>query len=187
MKDNKETVSHHHDGCGHDHHDHHSPLEDVEHQHGREIRLEAEIDASVEQIWSVLTENDKIKEWFNELHINELKAGGSISFILDDEEIARYLITDLEAPHELSFTWGESGDHLVSFNLIEQSPDQTLLQFEEWVPEVTEHTARDIAGWYVCLEVIGQIVEGRAPIDRPKHFLAASKEIESLLDSEMAD
>ncbi|MBG9981709.1 SRPBCC domain-containing protein [Aerococcaceae bacterium DSM 111020] len=183
MKDNNESVSHHHDhdGCGHDHH---SPLEDVTHHHGREIRLEAEVQAPVEQIWAVLTDNDKIKEWFNELHINELQAGGSISFILDDEEIARYLITDLEEPHELSFTWGESGDHLVTFHLKELSENQSLLQFEEWVPEVTEHTVRDIAGWYVCIEVIGQIVEGRAPIDRPQHFLAATKEIEALLNSD---
>ena len=185
--DHSHTHNHSHDhcGCGHSH-SHGQDLDALHHNHGRKITLEAEIEAPIDQIWSVLTDNVKIKEWFNELHINELKAGGSISFILDNEEIANYLITDFEAPYNLAFTWGEAGDCTVNFELKEIDTNVTVMKFEEWVPEVTEHTIVDVAGWYVCMEVIGQIVEKRDPLDRPKHYQIAAREIRALLLDDLA-
>ncbi|MBG9987683.1 SRPBCC domain-containing protein [Aerococcaceae bacterium DSM 111176] len=187
---NEHNDHHHHDHEGHDHshhgHDHGPDFDGLDHNHGREVTLEAEIEAGIDQIWSVLTDNVKIKEWFNELHINDLKPGGSISFLLQDEEIARYLITDLEEPHTFGFTWGEDGDSIVNFELEEIESGKTLLKFSEWVPEVTAHTVKDITGWYVCMEVIGQIVEGREPINRPQHFTKAFTEIEALLADDLA-
>ena len=194
MNEHNDHHHHHHHDHDHGHHHHHHDhdhehgrdFDGLDHNHGREVTLEAEIEAGIKQIWSVLTDNVKIKEWFNELHINELKAGGSISFLLQDEEIARYLITDLEEPHTFGFTWGEDGDSIVNFELEEIDAGTTLLKFSEWVPEVTEHIVKDVTGWYVCMEVIGQIVEGREPINRPQHFAAAFKEIQVLLADDLA-
>lgn len=163
--------------CGHDH----SQLDTLTHSHGQEIVLKTTIKASSKMIWSVITDNVKIKEWFNELHVNDLKEGGSLSFIINNEEISRYLITDVEDERYFSFTWGETGDVIISFDIQPASEEETQLKFTQWVPEVDAYTINDVATWYVCLEVIGQICEGRPAIDRPQHFKDAVVEIETLL------
>ena len=59
-------------------------------------------------------------------------------------------IIEVKVPEVWEFTWDEN---LIRFNLSE-NPSGTHLVLKEYIKEVTNHTARDIAGWHVCLDVI---------------------------------
>lgn len=43
-------------------------------------RFERNIKHSVEKVWALLTENDKLAKWFSELSVDDLREGGVIKF-----------------------------------------------------------------------------------------------------------
>ncbi len=49
-------------------------------QNGYIARFERHLKYPVEQVWSMITENDKLSKWFSELSIDELKEGGKVKF-----------------------------------------------------------------------------------------------------------
>jgi uncharacterized protein YndB with AHSA1/START domain len=47
---------------------------------GYTARFERHLKHSVEKVWAMLTENDKLKKWFSELEVDNLRVGGIIKF-----------------------------------------------------------------------------------------------------------
>ena len=111
---------------------------------------------SVEQVWAMLTENEKLKEWFSELSIDDLREGGIIKFDMQDGNFEKMEILELETNSILEFTWDKD---IVRFELY---PEQNgcQLTLKEKVNTITEHTPKDLAGWHVCLEVIQALLGG---------------------------
>ncbi|WP_045517583.1 SRPBCC family protein [Neobacillus niacini] len=119
----------------------------------------------VEDVWTYLTDNEKLPKWFSELRIDELREGGVIKFDIGNGTFEEMEILDLEMQSVLEYTWGED---VVRFELSHE-PNGCLLVFKEKINTITAHTPRDLAGWHVCLDVIQALMDGRT-IERSEEW-----------------
>ena len=118
--------------------------------------FELPINASIEQVWAMLTENENLKNWFPELSVEELQKGSHILFDMGNGHFEKFKILDLKMNSALEFTWGED---IVRFELYPEADGCTLV-LNEKIKRITNHTPRDLAGWHVCLDVVKALVEG---------------------------
>ncbi|HDX9494549.1 TPA: SRPBCC family protein [Bacillus thuringiensis] len=110
------------------------------------VKFEREFPYTVEEVWSVLTENSKLKKWMSNLQIESLKTGGIIKFDMMDGSFINIDILECQLNSVLEFTW-----------------DKDRVRFEihkEYINELTDHTPRDIAGWHICLNLFSYVLEG---------------------------
>jgi uncharacterized protein YndB with AHSA1/START domain len=121
-------------------------------------RFERHLNHSIEQVWSMLTENEKLSQWFTELRVDELRKGGFYKFDMQDGTFEELAIIELKMNTLLEFMW--SGKDTVRFELGQDS-DGCRLVLIETIETLTDHTPRDLAGWHVCLEVIIALLDGR--------------------------
>lgn len=117
---------------------------------------------SVEAVWAMLTDNEKLSLWFPELRVKDLRAGGVIQFNMPDGTAIDMKITDFNALSVLEYTWGED---LVRFELYPE-PNGTKLLLKETIHKITDHTPKDLAGWHVCLDVIAALLDNQRIEDR---------------------
>ncbi len=110
----------------------------------------------VRNVWAMLTENEKLQEWFSELRIDELREGGVIKFDMQDGTFEEMEILELKLKSVLEFTWDKD---VVRFELYPE-PEGCKLVFIEKINTITDHTPRDLAGWHVCLDVIQALLDG---------------------------
>ena len=120
----------------------------------------------VSKVWRILTDNDQLAKWFSELKIQELTEGGKLIFDMGNGTYEEMTITEVKVPTVWEFTWDKS---LVRFNLSE-NPNGTHLVLKEYVKDVTEHTARDVAGWHVCLDVIEKVLKDEPVQNRKEEW-----------------
>ncbi|MGO4938544.1 SRPBCC domain-containing protein [Fundicoccus sp. Sow4_D5] len=177
---NKET--HDHSCGGHDHHHHSSPLDDLTVDQGLTIEFQGVFKARIEDVWDMLTNNEKINLWFPELEFVSLKSGGVLRFNHLDGESEEMLVLDVEEPNYLSFTWDLN---TVTFELKAlENNTQTEVNFTEWLAEVTDHSPRDVTGWMVCLNVIANIFDGKEPFDREDKWHELYPSIKEMLEQQ---
>ncbi len=117
---------------------------------------------SVASVWSWLTNNEKLAKWFSELSVAELKKGGVMKFDMGDGTFEEMEIIAVTPYKELAFMWGEERVHFY----LKQEKDKCILTFVEKLTNVTPHTPKDLAGWHVCLDVIGELLDGRTVHNR---------------------
>ncbi len=129
-------------------------------------RFERPLKHSIEHVWSMLTDNEKLRKWFSELKVEDLRKGGLITFDMQNGTFEKMVITDLEIYSVLEYTWAED---LVRFELYPNS-DGCLLVLNEKIKRITEHTPRDLAGWHVCLDVIHALLDGRTMKSRKEEW-----------------
>ncbi|OKP96410.1 SRPBCC family protein [Paenibacillus sp. P46E] len=110
----------------------------------------------VDKVWAMLTDNALLAKWFPELRAQDLSAGGSMIFNLADGSSIVMGIKDIKVNSVLEYVWGNDS---VRFEL---SPDTdgTRLLLIESISAITSHTAKDLSGWHVCLDVIGALLDG---------------------------
>ncbi|WP_379136397.1 SRPBCC family protein [Paenibacillus sp. sgz500958] len=135
-------------------------------EEGYAARFERRYRHSIEEVWAYLTDNDKLPLWFPELQVQELRIGGVISFDMSNGIFEQMTITDLQALSVLEYTWAEDR---VRFELVADS-EGCLLVLTETLHTITPHTPRDLAGWHVCLDVIGELLDGRTPKARKEQW-----------------
>ena len=130
-----EHEHHHHDGecgCGHDHHQDHTHAHDhagcgcgCGHDHGHEenqgvsVQFSGVFNLPKEQVWSLLTENDKLQSWYPELEFQGLETGASLKFNYKTGGHEDMMVLDVEPNAYLSFTWDLN---IVTFELHELEP-----------------------------------------------------------------
>lgn len=137
-----------------------------------------QLDHPIEKVWAMLTENDKLQQWFNELTIEELRKGGTISFNMGDGNFEKMEILEYEEGKLLGFEWAEDQ---VTFQL-QGDHDSTTLTMIEKIKRITPQTAKDLAGWHVCLDVIKALLDGKA-IARTTEWEKEYPEYKRLLSS----
>jgi uncharacterized protein YndB with AHSA1/START domain len=130
-------------------------------ENGYTVRYERHLKHSVEEVWSYLTDNDKLPQWFSELRVDELREGGVIKFDMGDGSFEEMKILDLKMNSVLEYTWGQD---IVRFELSQEQDGCSLVLLEK-IHTITDHTPRDLAGWHVCLDVIAALLDGKI-IDR---------------------
>ena len=124
---------------------------------GYTAQFERHLKHSVEQVWAMLTENEKLEKWFSELRIDDLREGGFIKFDMQDGTFEEMEILELKMYSILEFTWDKD---IVRFELHPESEGCHLILIEK-INTITDHTPRDLAGWHVCLDVIEALLEGK--------------------------
>lgn len=115
---------------------------------------------STAEVWSYLTDNGKLKQWFSELQVDKLREGGVIKFDMRDGTFIELEITKLNLGSVLEYTWGADR---VRFELYPESDGCHLLLVEK-LSKITDHTPKDLAGWHVCLDMI-QVLLGEKTIE----------------------
>lgn len=120
-------------------------------------RYERHFSHSVEDVWAMLTENEKLQQWFSELTVVDLRKNGLIQFDMQDGTFIDMKILDYEPLKVLAFEWGED---VARFELSSESDGSKLL-FIETISSFTEQTIKDLAGWHVCLDVVEALLDGR--------------------------
>lgn len=133
---------------------------------GYTARFERHLKHSVEEVWSFLTENEKLAKWFSELRIEDLREGGIIQFDMQNGTFEEMKIIELKEFSVLEYTWAEDR---VRFELYPE-PEGCLLILQEKINKLTNHTPVDLAGWHVCLDVIHALLEGRTIESRKEEW-----------------
>lgn len=105
------------------------------------VSFEVEISAPIQEVFVLLTTNDGLAKWFNELEVGELGAGGYLLFIMTPEEKITMPIRAFEPNQKLAFQWDQDE---VAFELNEIAAEKTKLTFTEQLTTITEHSPRDI-------------------------------------------
>ena len=73
-----------------------------------EVTREVVFEAPVEDVWSALTEPERLREWFaNDVEL-ELEPGGEGLFRWDDGEERSAVVVDVEPERRFAFTWDGS-------------------------------------------------------------------------------
>ncbi|WKA53835.1 SRPBCC family protein [Planococcus shixiaomingii] len=147
-------------------------------EHGYTATFERQFEASLEQVWAMLTDNEQLQLWFSELRVEKLEKGGFLSFNMGDGTFDNMTITDYQEGKIMAFEWAEDE---VRFE-IEQEGSGTKLKLIEFISRFTPHTARDLAGWHVCLDVIEALLEGKS-IEREKEWELEYPEYQRLVES----
>ncbi|GIN85019.1 hypothetical protein J6TS2_14050 [Heyndrickxia sporothermodurans] len=128
-------------------------------------QFQRSLNASIEEVWSALTENDKLEKWMSNLQIVDLRKGGTIKFNMNDGtgESFDINIIDFHQSSILEFEWGRDR---VRFELSPQSSG-CLLVLKEFIQELNDHIPKDLAGWHVCLDMMKELLNGNE-MDFPK-------------------
>ncbi|MES5955178.1 SRPBCC family protein [Bacillus fungorum] len=120
------------------------------------VKFERQFAYTIEEIWSVLTENSKLKKWISNLQIESLKTGGIIKFDIMGGSFITIDILECKLNSVLEFTWDKDW---VRFE-IHKEENGSLLLLKEFIRELTDYTPKDIAGWHICLDLFSVVLEG---------------------------
>ncbi|MDP7989355.1 SRPBCC family protein [Bacillus sp. MHSD_36] len=123
------------------------------------VKFERQFPYKIEEVWSVLTENSKLKRWMSNLQIECLKTGGIIKFDMMDGSFINIDILECQVNAVLEFTWDKDR---VRFEIHkEENENGSILLLKEFIHELTDHTPKDIAGWHICLDLFSSVLEGQ--------------------------
>ncbi|MBU8769126.1 SRPBCC family protein [Cytobacillus oceanisediminis] len=132
-----------------------------------------------EEIWAMLTDNEQLKKWFPELQAEDLKNDGKFKFDMGDGSFEEMKILGYEKPAILEYSWG---DDIVRFELNELKGGTELILIEK-ISEITDHTPRDLAGWHVCLNVIGRLLDGEKEGSRKEEWKNLYEEYKAVAEA----
>ncbi|MBJ8052263.1 SRPBCC family protein [Bacillus cereus] len=122
------------------------------------VQFDRHFPFTIEEVWSVLTDNNKLKKWMSNLQIEDIKTGGIIKFDMMDGTFINIDILECQMNSVLEFTWDKDR---VRFE-IHKKENGSLLLLKEFIHELTDHTPKDIAGWHICLDLFSSVLEGEA-------------------------
>jgi uncharacterized protein YndB with AHSA1/START domain len=138
-------------------------------------RFELTLDDCAADVWSFLTQPDRLPQWLAPGHI-ELEKGGAARLDFHDSGVViDSRVTCCKAPFSLAYSWSSPGqpERPVRWTL-EPAGSQTHLALELEVP-AEEDMARSAAGWAAHLEMLAAALAG-APMKFPFPTFKAARE-----------
>lgn len=166
----------HHHNHGHEHHHH-----DYEPHHGLTINFDGEVQADINRVWEILTENEYITQWSQGLRIEDYRPGGKLIYTDELETEHSFMILDIEAPVLFTFTWQEG---TIAFELKGTSETTTLINFSNWLEIVDENAAISLTNWMISLQKIAALAEGVAIEDRDTQYVEILPRMRQMLSLE---
>ena len=139
------------------------------------VRFELVLEACAAEVWSFLTQSDRLPQWLAAGRI-ELEPGGAARLDFGDSGIViDSRVTRCQAPRALAYSWSGSGepDRPVRWTL-EPQGGATRLALELDLP-AEEDAARSAAGWAAHLEMLAAALAG-APMKFPFPTFKAARE-----------
>ncbi|MGG0658396.1 SRPBCC domain-containing protein [Rummeliibacillus pycnus] len=110
--------------------------------------------ATSEKVWNVLTNNDEIKKWFPEMSYHENEGLGYYRWF-DGNLDMKLNVFQKEDKQLIAFEWASNTVHIQ----LTSKNHETEFVFFESLKDIVEHTPKDLAGWYVCIEKIRHLAE----------------------------
>ena len=125
---------------------------------GHAVRFERAYPTDIHDLWSALTEPDRVARWLAEV-TGDLRVGGRVTVHFDDGPAAFEVVT-CECPHTLAARWlSDAGGSLVTARLASTNDGRTQL--------VLDHTGLRAssapgyaAGWHYYLDALGPSLAG---------------------------
>jgi len=138
------------------------------------LKFQRTLPGPVENIWAYLTESELRRQWLAAGQMT-MKPGSSFELVwrndeltdppgqrppgFSDEHRMASRIVEIEAPHKLVFTWGDSGD--VTVELEPQGEQVQLTLTHRGLPD-REAVLMIAAGWHGHLDLLSDRVTGKA-------------------------
>jgi uncharacterized protein YndB with AHSA1/START domain len=117
----------------------------------------------VDEVWAAITDPDRLGKWFpTSVEFAVLRPGSPIEFRFAQDAYPPLEgeFREVQAPQELSFTWGED---VLSFQLAEaHDGDACTLTFTV-ILDAADKAARDAAGWDACLDGLAGTLAASPP------------------------
>ena len=125
----------------------------------RQLRFERTFDAPVDEVWSALTEPERLARWLAIGSIAE-EPGGDVAFDFGEGGRISGVVLRRERPSLLEFEWRFSGEtrSIVRF-LLRADGTRTQLVLEH-VALGIDHAAGYAAGWHAHLDALRDELEG---------------------------
>jgi uncharacterized protein YndB with AHSA1/START domain len=127
------------------------------------VRFERRYAASARELWSALTDADRMRRWLGAAVSIEGRVGGAVRLRWDSGDEMRGVITAFEPGRLLEYTWCEPAlgvESVVRFEL-RAEPSGTVLVLEHTqVP--ADQRAGFGAGWHGHLDALAAALEGRS-------------------------
>ena len=128
------------------------------------IIVEENYQVPIEQVWSALTDLEKMRQWyFGNIPAFKPEVGFNTQFNVQSEDRIfphQWRVTEVNPPQMITYTWrfdGYQGDSFVVFELFKQKEAtklrltvQILESFPQDIPEFTRESC--IAGWNYFLK-----------------------------------
>jgi len=111
-----------------------------------EVVRETLFESGTDEVWSALTEPERLEEWFATEVELELVEGGRASFRWGNGESREAVVQEVEEERRLALTWDDGGEVVLELEAI---PDGTLLRVTETHPEFA--TALALHASALCL------------------------------------
>jgi uncharacterized protein YndB with AHSA1/START domain len=142
------------------------------------VRFERRYDGSPAEIWSALTQPDRVRRWLAEVLDGAIEPGGEFTFRWngDDAQTARCTVVQFDPPRTLELTWGFVGEP-PSVLRIDLSPAEgggTLLLLDHRQLPLNQAVGY-AAGWHAHLSALADF-DLAAWDDRFAKFLPAYRE-----------
>jgi uncharacterized protein YndB with AHSA1/START domain len=136
----------------------------IETDDGVGVRFERRLAHPIERVWRAVTGAGELAAWFPDTIEGEFAPGAQVRFPKFEEMglPAIGTVTEFDPPRLLAFTWGPSS---LRFEL-ERDGDGCRLVLIDMLPR--EETAKNAAGWEVCLTNLEARLGGESPAEPPE-------------------
>ncbi len=146
--------------------------EGVEGVEGAILRFERRYDAPPSEVWSALTDPERLARWLFRATL-EPRPGGTLTFHLGEYGDGSGTVVAWDEPHLLEYRWVETpavaAEHAgaaetwwIRFRL-RSDGDSTVLTFEHLSPD--PRRPQFAAGWHWYLDRLARVVSGDPPAD----------------------
>lgn len=130
---------------------------------GYELRFERVYPSSIDEVWELLTDSDRIEEWLGVADV-ELRVGGRFRLLEVGGQGIAGVILNLQPPGVLEYTWdsAEWTGGTVRYELSTTAEGTRLVfthvhPFKSW----TEYRYKSLAGWHTLLDLLELALDGR--------------------------
>jgi len=157
------------------------------------LTLERLLPGSIDRVWAYLTESDLRRQWMAS-GVMDMRVGGAVELVWRNDELSRRgggkpeefgeehrlesEITELDPPHRLSISWGDTG--AVTFEL---EPVGDMVRFTVTHRRIPDRSTmlNVSAGWHAHLDVLAARIAGEEPGPFWDHWIALKAEYDQRL------
>ena len=152
------------------------------------LTLQRLLPGSIDRVWAYLTESDLRRQWMAS-GVMDMRVGGKVELVWRNDELSprggakpaefgeehrlESDITELDPPHRLGISWGNTGG--VTFEL---EPVGDMVRLTVTHHRIPDHASRlnISAGWHAHLDVLAARLAGEEPMPFWDHWVALKAE-----------
>jgi len=133
------------------------------------LRFERVLRHPPERVWRALTEPEEQSAWHPTPARFEPRVGGRVEYVPggDVADLPDGKVTDYDPPHLLGYYWTADGPESNHLRFEIRAHDEGSILVLVHTFEDRLKAARDGAGWHVCLDALGDSLDG--PGAPPEH------------------